>query len=136
MAKKPWKHPLDAENDTASLAGLAEAIRALLTIEGVEGVGQPVTLLSLADLPPDILGFVERLRGGCIEDDEEMLVITLAGFIRSHRGKETVLARLRQAVTLLSRHATGKGATPGEVIALLDEVKRDLSRHARKPKGR
>jgi hypothetical protein len=136
MAQKPRKHSLDAANDTASLAGLTEAIRALLTIEGVEGVGQPVMLLSLADLPPDFLGFVERLRGGCIEDDEEMLVITLAGSTRPHRGKETVLARLRQAVTLLSRHARDKGATPGDVIALLDEVKRGLSWRTRKPKGR
>ena len=89
-------------------------------------------LLSLADLPPDILGFVERLRGGCIEDDEEMLVITLAHSPRPHRRKEAVLARLRQAVILLGRHAKDKGATAGEVMAVLDQVKSELSRPAKR----
>jgi hypothetical protein len=56
---------------------LAGALRALLTIQGVEGIGQPVTLLTPGVLPPDLLGFVEQLRAGPIELDEEMILITI-----------------------------------------------------------
>ena len=77
MAKKHQKHPHALANDPA-LAELIGAIRDLLTIEGVEGIGQPVMLLSLADLPSDVLGVVERLKGGCIEVGEEMLIVTLS----------------------------------------------------------
>jgi hypothetical protein len=113
---------------------LTGALRALLTIPGVEGVGQPVTLISPADLPPDVLGFVERLRGGPIEIDEEMLLITLAGSHGRRRKREPVVERLRQALILLSRYATDKGAFAGDVLALLDETKRRLSRQARRSK--
>ena len=40
---------------------IGEAIRSLITIEGVEGIGKPVTVISPGDLPPEFLGFVERL---------------------------------------------------------------------------
>ena len=121
MAKKHQKHPHALANDPA-LAELIGAIRALLTIEGVEGIGQPVMLLSLADLPSDVLGVVERLKGGCIEVDEEMLIVTLSR--SSGRGKKAVLRRLRKAFILLSRHAKNNGATREDVMALLDDVKR------------
>jgi hypothetical protein len=31
---------------------ISEAIRSLLTIEGVKGIGKPVTVISPGDLPP------------------------------------------------------------------------------------
>ncbi|MFI5457754.1 MAG: hypothetical protein ACHRXM_20115 [Isosphaerales bacterium] len=49
---------------------ISEAIRSLLTIEGVEGIGKPVTVISPGDLPPELPGFVERCRAGAIELDE------------------------------------------------------------------
>ncbi|MCI0456878.1 MAG: hypothetical protein L0Z62_07865, partial [Gemmataceae bacterium] len=112
----------------------AGAIKALLTIEGVEGIGQPVTVLTLGDLPPEFLGFVERLRGGGIEVDEEMVVITLANSQRRRRTKEPARERFRQALLLLCRYATEKGVPAAAVATLLDEAKRKLSPQARKSK--
>jgi hypothetical protein len=141
MAKKRRKHPLDVKSGrltlpeapvrTLGLDQLVGAIQSLLTIQGVEGIGQPVALLSPADLPPDVLGFVERLRGGCIEGDEEMLLITLAGSRRRRRGRKSVLERLREALMLLCRYAMDQGVTAGDLMALLDEAKCQVSRKTR-----
>jgi hypothetical protein len=111
---------------------IGEAIRSLLTIEGVEGVGKPVTVISPGDWPPEFLGFVERLRAGAIELDEEMIVIT----IRAGRGrrwkKSPVLERVRRALLALCRHATDNGVSAEEVSGLLDEVRRGLGTPKRK----
>ena len=125
MAQKHRKRSHDLASD-AALAELTGAIRALLTIEGVQGIGEPVTLLSLPDLPPDILGVIERLQGGGIEVGEEMLIVTLSR--SSGRGKKAVLRRLREALILLGRHARNNGATCEDVVTLLDDVKRVLTR--------
>jgi hypothetical protein len=113
---------------------LGEAIRALLTIEGVEGIGKPVTLISPADLPPDFLGFVERLRAGPIELDEEMLLITLAGSGKRGRRRKPANERVRQALVVLGRFALDQDMTTSDVMALFDEAKRKLSRSRCKPK--
>lgn len=109
------------------LASLAGEIESLLALEGVEGIGLPVTLLSPADLPPDLLGFVERLRGGAIELDEEMLLIILTGS-RSRSRNDTVLKRLQQALLVLGRYAMEKGVPTDDILTLLDKTKRQLSR--------
>jgi hypothetical protein len=62
---------------------ISEAIRSLMTIKGVEGIGKPVTVISPGDLLPEFLGFIERLRAGAIELDEEMILVT----IRAGRGR-------------------------------------------------
>ena len=111
---------------------ISEAIRSLLTIEGVEGIGKPVTVISPGDLPPEFLGFVERLCAGAIELDEEMIVIT----IRAGRGrrwkKSPILERVRRALLALCRHATDNGVSAEEVSGLLDEVRRGLGTAKRK----
>jgi hypothetical protein len=111
---------------------ISEAIRSLLTIEGVEGIGKPVTVISPGDLPPEFLGFVERLRAGAIELDEEMVVIT----IRAGRGrrwkKNPILERVRRTVLALCLHATEGGVSAEEMSGLLDEVRRGLGTPKRK----
>jgi hypothetical protein len=111
---------------------ISEAIRSLLAIEGVEGIGKPVTVISPGDLPPEFLGFVERLRAGAIELDEEMIVITIrAG--RSRRWKKSpILERVRRALLTLCRHATDNGVSAEEVSGLLDEVRQGLGTPKRK----
>jgi hypothetical protein len=134
MAKKkpiPKSAPPARRKKTAfaqDLGPLTAAIRSLFTIEGVEGIGEPVTVLSPTDLPPDVLGFVERLRAGPIELDDEMLFITLAGLRGRPRRGEPVVERLREALLLLCRYATDNGVAAGDVWALLDETKRRVSR--------
>jgi hypothetical protein len=77
-------------------------------------------------LPLEFLGFVERLRAGAIELDEEMIVIT----IRAGRGrrwkKNSILERDRRVLLTLCRDATASGVSAEEVSGLLDEVKRGL----------
>jgi hypothetical protein len=111
---------------------ISEAIRSLLTIEGVEGIGKPVTVISPGDLPPEFLGFVERLRAGAIERNEEMILIT----IRAGRGrrwkKNPILERVRRILLVLCSHATDSGVSAEEVSELLDEVGRGLGT----PKGK
>ena len=136
MAKKPSKHSLDAglaatSGDDAGdqdMEQLTEAIRALVTIEGVEGVGQPVTLIFPADLPFDFLGFVERLRGGAVEVDDEMLLITLAAGKRPRRARRSAKQRLRETLMLLGRHAVDNNIAMSEVLALFDETRLKLSK--------
>jgi hypothetical protein len=104
---------------------LGEAIRSLLTIQGVEGIGQPVTVLMPDDLPPDLLGFVERLRMGPIEIDEEMILITIPP--RRQRRKELpAVDRLRQSLLLLGQYALDQGVSAEDVRKLLDEARRKL----------
>ena len=125
-------------NDPVHALGqeLAAAFKALFTIEGVEGVGQPVTVIDAGDLPPDFLGFVERLRGGATEVDEEMLLITIAASQVRRRKREPALERLRQALVILCRYATDKGVSAGDVAVVLDAAKRQVTSQARKPKAR
>lgn len=107
---------------------LAAAVQALLTIEGVEGIGQPVTVIDPGELRAEFLAFIERLRGGAIELDEELLVVNLAAIRRRRRWKqEPALERLRQALFVLCRYAQQKGTSAADVIAALDEAKRKLS---------
>jgi hypothetical protein len=139
MAEKRSKHSLDAKTGrlaARAVTDLAGMIRSLLTIEGVDGIGQPVTLLSPADLPMEFLGFVERLRGGCIEPDEEMLLITLSGNRSRPRKNDGVLERLREALMVLANYAIDKGVPADAVSALLDEAKRKLSPKPRRQKNR
>ena len=89
------------------LEKLVGEICGLLNIEGVEGIGQPVTLLSAGDLPPKFLGFVERLRGGWIEGDEEMLLITLSA-PGTDRRRKSALERFQEAVVLLGCYVREK----------------------------
>lgn len=113
---------------------LAGSLKALLAIEGVEGVGQPVTVLSPGDLPPHLLGFVELLRAGAVEDDEEMVILTIA-MPRRRRKEHHTLERVRQALLLLCRYAQGKGTPIEEIEAVLDEARRGL-RSRTGPRGR
>lgn len=106
---------------------LAAAVQALLTIEGVEGIGQPVTVIHPGDLRPQFLGFIERLAGGAIEPNDEMLLVTLAALRRRRRRGEAALERIRQAVSVLCRYAQEKGASAADVAAVLDEAKCKLS---------
>jgi hypothetical protein len=109
------------------LEEISEAIRCLVTIEGVEGIGEPVTVISPGDLSLEFLGFVERLRAGATEHDEEMIVITIrAGQGRGWK-KNPILERVRRALLALCRHATGNGVSAEEVSGLLDEVRRGLA---------
>jgi hypothetical protein len=79
MARRRGKNPLGVKTvERSSVNELAEMVHSLLTVEGVEGIGQPVTLITPGDLPPDILCLLERLCGGAIDIDEEMFLITLA----------------------------------------------------------
>jgi hypothetical protein len=121
---------------------LTKVIAALLTVEGVEGIGQPLTILTPWDLPADFLGFVERLRGGAIERDEDMLLITLPS-PRGRRRKRKpgsatarqALEHLRKALLVLLRYATDRGVSADDVAAVLDEAKRQLRSKKRKPNG-
>jgi hypothetical protein len=133
--KKPTrKSSPTRRKDTVRALGLetlAEAIRTLLSIEGVEGIGQPVTLISPGDLPLDFLGFVDRLRGGSIELDEEILVITLVRQGRGRKRKNPVFEQLRQTLDILTRYATDKSVSTNDVLALLEEAKQKLRRRAK-----
>jgi hypothetical protein len=97
-----------------------------MTIEGVTGIGEPVAVISPGDLPPDFLGFVERLRAGAIELHEEMILITIRAPRSRRRKKNPVLERVRQALLVLCRHATDNGVSAEDVRVLLDEVRRRL----------
>ena len=124
-------HPSAAREDADHALGvdkLIGAIQTLLTIEGVEGVGQPVTLISPADLPPDFLGFVERLRAGAVELDEEILFITLPGPRKGRRKSAIVLDRVREALAILIHHAVDQGVSADNLSAALDAAKRRLKR--------
>jgi hypothetical protein len=107
---------------------LTSAISALLTIEGVEGVGQPVTVINPGDLQPDLLGVIERLRGGPIKLNEEMLLITFAVSQAQRRKGNPALNRLRSSLLLISRYAMKQGISTEDVLALFDETKHKLSR--------
>ena len=115
---------------------LTEAILALMTIEGIEGVGQPVMLISPADLPLDFLGLIERLRGGTIEVDDEMLLITLASGRKQRRARRSAKQRLREALMLLGCHAIDHGVVPDDVLAVFDQTKHKLSKKSTSPKDR
>jgi hypothetical protein len=121
--------------ERTGLDDLAGMIHSLLSVEGVEGIGKPIILISPSDLPLDVLCLVERLRGGAIESDEEMILITLAGS-RGRRRCDPILKRLEQVILLLGRDAIDKGVTVGDVVALLDTVKSQLNRSAKKTKNR
>src|SRR4051794_30801863 len=84
--------------------GLSGVLDALFSIEGVEGVGQDVTVLRPWDLPPHLLGFVELLRAGAIERDEEIILITVPPTGGRRRKKQLVLERVRQSLLLLCRY--------------------------------
>ena len=86
MARRPRRQARDskpprAADDEADRTPLDDdllrALREVFAIPGVDGIGQPVTVLSPYDLPPDFLGFVERLRAGAIEEDEELVLVTI-----------------------------------------------------------
>ncbi len=110
------------ESDDGRFHDLAGAIRDLISIPGVEDIGQPVMLISPGDLPMDLLALVERLRGGFIEVDEEMLLITLPESSVLGRGPETnpVVARIREALLILCRYAAAKGVSPEVMRTLLE----------------
>jgi hypothetical protein len=121
------RSPMSDDTDRqGSFKEINEAIRSRLTIEGVEGIGEPITVISPEDLPPEFLGFVERLRAGAIELDEEMIVITIRAGRGRRRKKNPILERVRRALLALCRHATDKGVSAEEVSGLLDEVRRGL----------
>jgi hypothetical protein len=126
--RKKHKGRTSPKDDPGDILGaqLADALVALLTIEGVEDIGKPVTVISPDDLPPDFLGFIERLRGGAIELEEEMLLLTLAPLPGRRRKRELALERLRQALAVLCRHATEKGVSAAEIAAVLEEAKGKL----------
>jgi hypothetical protein len=135
MTHRRRKRPRDAKppgaaDDEAMRASLADdllrAIREVVTIPGVDGIGQPVTVLSPYDLPPDLLGFVERLRAGAVEEDEEMLLVTIPAPRVGGRGEHPTADRLRQALSLLCLHALDCGVPTGDVMALLDGAKRGI----------
>jgi hypothetical protein len=108
------------------------ALRALFTIEGVEGIGQDVTVITPADLPPHLLGFVELLKAGPVgHDDEEMVVLTLTPSRGRRRTERPVLERVRQSLLLLCRYAEDKGVSAEEVGALLDEARRRVGSRRR-----
>jgi hypothetical protein len=110
------------------MAELTSAIGALLTIEGVEGVGQPVTVINPGDLRLDFLGFIERLRGGHIKLNEEMLLITFTVSQAKRRKRNPALDRLRSSLLLISSYAMKQGISTEDVLALFDETKHKLSR--------
>jgi hypothetical protein len=108
----------------------------LFTIPGVEGIGQPVTVLSPYDLPPDFLGFVERLRAGAVEEDEEMVLLTIPISRGRRRGEHPVANRLRRSFLLLCRHALESGVPAADVVALLDGAKRTVGAKGHSRGGR
>ena len=137
MTKRRRKNPLDVRpGEHSSVNELTGMIHSLLTVEGVEGIGEPVTLITPGDLPPDFLCLIERLCGGAIENDEEMILITLANSRRDRQHSDPILERLQQAILLLGRHVIDKGVAVGDVVALLDAVKDQLTRYAKKAKTR
>ena len=103
---------------------LVRALREFFSIPGVEGIGQPVTVISPSDLPPDLLGLVERLKAGAVEVDEEMILLTIPTPRGRHRGRHPVAHRLRRSFLLPCQHALKSGVPAGDVIALLDGAKR------------
>ena len=103
---------------------LLQALRGLFTIPGVKGIGQPVTVLSPYDLPPDFLGFVERLRAGAVEGGEEMVLLNITTSRGRSRGGHPVANRLRRSFLLL--HALESGFPAADVTALLDGAKRTV----------
>jgi len=136
-AQKPTGRTRPSNDPVLALGQeLAAVFEALFTIEGVEGVGQPVTVIDAGDLRPDFLGFIERLRGGAIEVDEEMLLITIAASQVRRRKRESALERLRQALGILCRYAADKGIPAGEVAVVLDEAKLRLQPEGKKPRAR
>jgi hypothetical protein len=108
---------------TIACSKTSETIRSLLTIEGVDGIGKPVTVISPGDLPLEFLGFVERLRASTIELDEEMILITIRAGGGRRWKNNPIPERVRRALLTLCRYATDSGVSAEEVIGLLDEVK-------------
>jgi hypothetical protein len=129
MPNKQSDHPTSMKKqEQVLMKELTSAISALLTIEGVEGVGQPVTVINPGDLQPDLLGVIERLRGGPIKLNEEMLLITFAVSQAQRRKGNPALDRLRSSLLLISRYAMKQGISTEDVLALFDETKHKLSR--------
>jgi hypothetical protein len=137
MPNKQSDHPTSIKKQELILMKqLTSAIGALLTIEGVEGVGQPVTVINPGDLRPDLLGFIERLRGGHIKLNEEMLLITFTVSQAQRRKRNPALDRLSRSLQLLCRYAMKQGASTGDVLALFNETKHKLSRKRKRPEER
>jgi len=108
MARR--KHDRDARPPTTDPDGtdqdpladdLLRALRGILSITGAEGIGQPVTVLSPSDLPPDFPSFVERLRAGAVEVDEEMILLTIPTPRGRRREQHPVADRLRRSLDSL-----------------------------------
>ena len=93
---------------------LLRALRGFFSIPGVEGIGQPVTVISPSDLPTDLLGLVERLRAGAVEIDEEMILMTIPTPRGRRRGRHPVADRLRRSFLLLCHHAWKAASPPGK----------------------
>jgi hypothetical protein len=121
-AKLPTTGPHGTDQDPLG-DGLVRSLRGFFSIPGVEGIGQPVTVLSPSDLPPDFLGFVERLRAGAVEVDEKMILLTVPTSRRRRRGQHPVSDQLRRSF-LLCHYALKSGVPTGDLIALLDGAKR------------
>jgi hypothetical protein len=101
-------------------------ITTFLTIEGVEGIGRPVTIISPADVPMSILAFIERLRGGASEFDDEMLLITVSTPKKRRQRRARARERVRQALPLLCQHASEEGVSADGLAGLLDDAKKNL----------
>jgi hypothetical protein len=76
--------------------------------------------------PPDLMGFVKRLRAGAVEEGEEMVLVTVPAPRGRHREGHPVADRLRRALSILCCHALDRGVPAGEVLALLDGAKRSV----------
>jgi uncharacterized protein (UPF0371 family) len=120
MPNKQSDHPTSMKKqEQVLMKELTSAIGALLTIEGVEGIGQPITVINPGDLRPDLLGVIERLRGGPIRLNEEMLLITFAVSQAQRRKRNLALDRLSRSLLLLCRYAMKQGVSTEDVLSCL-----------------
>jgi hypothetical protein len=131
-AKPPTRGPDETDQDPLT-DDLIRALRGFFSIPGVEGIGRPVTVLSPYNLPPDLLGLVQRPRSGAVEVDEEMILPAIPTPRGQRRGRHPVADRLRRSFHLLCRHSWESEVPAGVVMALLDGSKRDVVARAIMP---
>lgn len=132
MARKPSKQPKRKEHsiprEDKVLETIADALAKLMTIPGVEGVGEPVTVIIPDDLPPDFMGFIERLAGGYIESNQECLLISIPGQTDQigNQGTQCVANRIKKAMLVLCQFGLEKGVETKEVKKIIHETEKAL----------
>lgn len=84
----------------------------------------------------DLLGFMERLRGGWIENDDEMLLLTLREPSTRRQKQDALAHRLRLAFAILCEYGAAQGVSPEALESLFQAANRPAVGQAKKTKAK